>query len=181
MTAQERRDEVLDAAVAEFAAYGLHGASTEQIAARAGISQPYIFRLFGTKKELFIAAAERVCDRIVETFGEAVASDPDNALHAMGQSFMELLSRREEFLMLLQAYAAAADRDVQEDMRRRLGDMYYRVESASGASAPELQTFFSYGMLLMITTALDVPAVMDREQWARQLLAEKQFGPCSDS
>lgn len=80
--------------------------------------------------------------------------------------------------MFLQAYAAAADRDVQEAMRQRLGDMYYRVESASGASAQELQTFFSYGMLLMITTALDVPALMDKERWARQLLAEKQFGHC---
>ena len=51
-TAEQRRDEILDAALVEFAERGLHGASTEAIARRAGISQPYVFRLFGTKKEL---------------------------------------------------------------------------------------------------------------------------------
>ncbi|MGH3145143.1 MAG: TetR/AcrR family transcriptional regulator, partial [Rubrobacter sp.] len=52
----ERRETVLDAAVVEFAEKGLHGASTEGIAERAGISQPYVFKLFGTKKGLFLSA-----------------------------------------------------------------------------------------------------------------------------
>ena len=54
-SAEERREAVLDAALVEFAEHGLHGGSTEAIAAKAGISQPYVFRLFGTKKELFTA------------------------------------------------------------------------------------------------------------------------------
>src|SRR3954454_15218082 len=58
LTAAERRDEILDAALIECAERGLHGTSTERIAKRAGISQPYLFRLFGTKKELFIATIE---------------------------------------------------------------------------------------------------------------------------
>ena len=54
-TAQERRAELLAAALSEFAIGGLHGTSTEAIAKRAGISHAYLFRLFGTKKQLFIA------------------------------------------------------------------------------------------------------------------------------
>lgn len=65
----ERREAVLDAAVIEFSEKGLHGASAEAIAGRAGISQPYVFKLFGTKKELFLATVARVCDRIVEACG----------------------------------------------------------------------------------------------------------------
>lgn len=180
LSAEQRRDEVLDAAVIEFAAYGLHGASTEAIAARAGISQPYIFRLFGTKKELFIAAAERVCDRINAAFREAVATEPEQPFHAMGQAYKGLLAHREEFLMFLQAFAAAEDREVREVMRRRFGDIFYRVEAVTKASAPEIQQFIAFGMLLMITTALDVPALVGQEDWAGKLLTEEQLehDPC---
>ena len=58
-TAEERRKDVLDAALEVFAEHGLSGSSTDEIARRAGISQPYLFRLFRTKKELFIAAIEQ--------------------------------------------------------------------------------------------------------------------------
>ena len=181
LSAQERRDEVLDAAVVEFASYGLHGASTEAIAARAGISQPYIFRLFGTKKDLFIAAAERVCDRILEAFRAAVADEPEQPFHAMGQAYKSLLARRQEFLMFLQAFAAAEDAEVRAVMRRRFGNIFYRVEAVTGASAPEIQQFIAFGMLLMITTALDVPALVGHEDWAGKLLTEERMAndPCS--
>lgn len=177
MSAEERRDEVLDAAVKEFAVYGLHGASTVAIAERVGISQPYIFRLFGHKKDLFIAAAERVCDRIIVAFRDAAAADPDNALHAMGMAFEALLVQREEFLMLLQAFAASEDREVQAVMRRRFGDIYYRVERDSGATEQELQQFMAYGMLCMIALAMGVPALVGKEEWARKLLIHYQPPP----
>lgn len=176
LSAEERREAVLDAAVIEFAMYGLHGTSTEAIAERAGISQPYVFRLFGTKKELFIAAAERVCDRIIAAFQGAVAADPAHALHAMGQAYKSLLTQRDEFLMLLQAFAAAEDHEVREMTRRRFGDIYQRVERVSGAAPEEVQGFMAYGMLLMITTALDVPALVGQEEWAGKLLCEGRWG-----
>ena len=64
MPATERREMVLEAAVAEFAAHGLAGTSTEDVARRAGISQPYLFRLFPTKKALFLALVERCFRRV---------------------------------------------------------------------------------------------------------------------
>src|SRR5579864_7430823 len=72
LTAAARRDAVLDAAVVEFAAHGLHGTATEAIARRAGVSQPYVFRLFGTKKALFLATADRAFERVLRTFQDAV-------------------------------------------------------------------------------------------------------------
>src|SRR5689334_13924655 len=102
-TAAKRRETVLDAAIVEFAQKGLHGTATEDIARRAGISQPYIFRLFGTKKDLFIAAAHRICDRVSAIFAAAASAEgPGTALDRMGAAYITLLSNRVELLMLLQ-------------------------------------------------------------------------------
>src|SRR4030088_2980661 len=80
-TAEERRAEVLKAAVAEFALHGLHGTSTEMSARRIGISQPYIFRLFPTKKELFLAAIDQCFDRVEAAFRGA-ADEPATVSHS---------------------------------------------------------------------------------------------------
>ena len=66
MSAEERREMVLEAAVAAFALRGMAGTSTEDVARSAGISQPYLFRLFPTKKALFLALVERCHLRIEE-------------------------------------------------------------------------------------------------------------------
>src|SRR5438552_13235600 len=99
-TAQERREEIVEAAFAEFADKGLHGASTDAIARRAGVSQPYLFRLFGTKKDLFIAAVHRCFRLTLETFMRAAEGKRgDEALHAMAQSYRGLLDDRQKLLM----------------------------------------------------------------------------------
>src|ERR671934_2964413 len=92
-TAEERREAVLDAALEEFALHGLGGASTEAIAAKAGISQPYVFRLFGTKKELFKAVTARCFRETLELFQRAAEGKRgEEALHAIGAAYGELLS-----------------------------------------------------------------------------------------
>src|SRR6266702_7389205 len=95
-TADERRESVLDAAFEEFAQRGLDGASTEAIAARAGISQPYVFRLFGTKKELFKAVISRCFRETLELFQRAAEGKRgEEALDAMGEAYKsELLPDR---------------------------------------------------------------------------------------
>ena len=55
LTADERREEVIAAAAVEFASGEFAGASTAAIARRAGVSQPYLFQLFRTKKDIFLA------------------------------------------------------------------------------------------------------------------------------
>src|SRR5919197_3378740 len=107
-SAEERREAVLDAALEEFAAHGLFGASTEAIAARAGISQPYVFRLFGTKKDLFKAVVGRCFRETLGLFQRAAEGKRgEDALAAMGDAYVnQLLPDRTRLQAQMQAYAA---------------------------------------------------------------------------
>src|SRR6266704_6419775 len=89
-SAEERREQILEAALAEFAARGLDGGSTEAIAKAVGISQPYVFRLFGTKKQLFMATVERCMRGTLEMFHTASAGlAGEDALHAIGEAYTD--------------------------------------------------------------------------------------------
>ena len=171
MSSAERREAVLDAAIAEFAVYGLHGATTEAIARRVVITQPYVFRLYGSKKELFLAAVERVCDRVIETWQAALQAvredaDSEERILAAGEAYVGLMGRREELLLLLQAFAASKDPDVLRVSRRRLRQMYEYVQQATGAPDERMQRFFAQGMLLTVAAALDLPAIAGQEECA---------------
>src|ERR1700760_4618905 len=112
--ASERRDALIDAAVHEFARGGLHGTPVDKIARRVGVAQPYVFSLFGSKKELFLAAVERGFERVAQRLAEgaaefdpAVALPDTDVLTAMGQAYVRLLESDRDFLMLqLHSYAA---------------------------------------------------------------------------
>lgn len=170
MSAGERREEILDAAVSEFALTGLHGTSTEVIAARAGISQPYLFRLFGTKKGLFLAAVNRGFDRVEAAFQRVMSNAPEDVLAAMGEEYRALLSHREELLLQMQGYAACGDLEVEEVVRRRFAGLYRYVESVANASELEIRTFFAYGMLLNVAAAMDLSSILESEDWAKRCL-----------
>src|SRR5215218_2503900 len=115
MSAEERRTEILAVAREEFARHGFKATSTESIAERAGISQPYLFRLFGTKKELFLAAIEGCWQETLETFRAAAeGKSGEVALSAMGKAYMELLADRQRLLLQMQSYAACDDPDVRD-------------------------------------------------------------------
>src|SRR3712207_5728222 len=117
-TADERRAQVVEAALEEFAQAGLAGASTEAIARRAGISHAYLFRLYGTKKDLFLACVDRCFDRTIETFRQAAEGEED-PIRAMGRAYLEMLEDRELLLLQLQTYAAAEDPDIRAKARAR--------------------------------------------------------------
>lgn len=171
MSANERREDILKAAMIEFARGGLTGTSTEAIAARAGISQPYLFRLFGTKKDLFLAVVERGFDHVQQAFQLAAESQPENALEAMDAAYARLLSLREELLLQLHAYAACSDPDIQTVVRGRFAELYRSVRRLSGADAEAVRDFFAMGMLLNVAAAMDLPAVIEDETWVRDCLA----------
>jgi AcrR family transcriptional regulator len=169
MSADERRGVILEAAIIEFAAFGLHGASTEAIAERAGISQPYVFRLFGTKKELFMGAVDLVCKRIMDELRSAVEAYPGQSLESMAHCFGNLLDRRDELVLLLQAFAAAKDPDALEIGRQRLGEMYAYVAQVSGANDEELRLFFAHGMLMVVAASMQLPEIAATTHWAWNL------------
>ena len=160
-SAGERREELLAVAMQHFAAGGYHGTSTEVIAREAGISHPYLFRLFRTKKELFLACDERACEKVIDAFRRAAADAPEGEkLQAMGRAYGdELLPDRHAVLMLMQGFAAASDPDIQVHVRSKYGEVITEVARLSGADPDAVWSFFANGMLLNIFTALDLPAL----------------------
>lgn len=173
-TAEERREEVLVAAVAEFARRGFHGASTDAIAKGAGISQPYLFRLFGSKKDLYLAAVGRCFRRTLETMqGAAEGLRGEEALNAMGKAYGELLATDAAMLQSqLQTYAAALDDpDVRQAVRDGYGDLYAYVERVSGVSRARLARFFAMGMLFNVMAAMGFHEDAEPEEWAARLMA----------
>jgi AcrR family transcriptional regulator len=174
-TADERRDAIVDAAMVEFADTGLAGTSTESIARRVGISQPYLFRLFGTKKELFLAAVERCFAETVQTFRDAArgATDGEDALDRMGQAYFQLISDKARLRMQMQAYAACDDPDVRRVVQRGYGELTGLILGLSGASAERVSHFMAKGMLLNVMASMDV---LDAQDGWPQLLREGCMG-----
>jgi AcrR family transcriptional regulator len=170
MTADERRASILDAALHEFAERGLGGASTEAIAARAGISQPYVFRLFGTKKELFKASVARCFRETLETFQRAAEGKRGKeALEAMGRAYVEeLLVDRVRLRAQMQAYAACDDPDLCAVVRDGYGDLVSYVERVSGLPPADVARFFAKGMLLNVIASMGIES--SQEPWAARLL-----------
>ena len=173
-TADERREEVIEAAVHEFARAGFHGASTEAVARRAGISQPYLFRLFGSKKGLYIASVQRCFRRTLETMQAAAEGlRGEEALAAMGESYAVLLTEDPTMLQAqLQCYAGSVDDpDIRQAVRDGYGDLYTYVERVSGVDRARLARFFAMGMLLNVVSAMGLHEDAEPEPWAAQLLA----------
>jgi AcrR family transcriptional regulator len=159
-SADERRVAITQAAVEEFALHGYAGAATEAIARRVGISQPYIFRLFGTKKELFLAASAQVHAKIHAIFAQAADRAEVNGtppLDAMAQAYGQLLSHKADLLLLLQAFAAGGDPEIQAKVRTSYRALVADVAQRSGAPPEQIFEFFSAGMLLTVAAALDMP------------------------
>ena len=170
-TADERREAVLIAATHEFAVKGYHGASTDDIARASGISQPYLFRLFHTKKELFIASTERCLRETLETFQRAAeGKSGEEALQAMGEAYGELIRSNPNRLRgQMQMYAACDDAEICAVVRKGYGELVDFVERASGVDPVRLSEFFARGMLINVIASMDL--LDAKEPWARKLLA----------
>jgi AcrR family transcriptional regulator len=158
-SSEERREQLIDAAVTEFAANGFNGTSTTAIAKRAGISQPYVYALFPNKHELFLAANAEVKERIRGAFAEAARGleTPEERLDAMGKAYHELLANREEIMFQHQANAAAGDPALREPIRREFVRLFDDVMRLSGATEEEVWNFIAHGMFLNVIAALDLP------------------------
>jgi len=176
MTADERRADVLRVAVAEFAKHGFEGTSTEDVARAAGISQAYLFRLFPTKKALFLALIEHGFTRVRAAFAEAAGElAGEAALEAMGMTYGELLRDRDQLLLQLQFYAACNDPEIGAVTRREFGRLWRDVQSISGASSERMQEFFAMGMLLNVMAAMD--ATSHSAEWVKACLEPAWLRP----
>ena len=162
---------MLEAASTEFSRKGFHGASTDAIAKAAGISQPYLFRLFGTKKELYLATTERKMEETYQVFERASRGKTGaDALKAMGEAYQTLIVDRERLQLMLHCFAAAADDpEIRESGRRVWRDLVELAERRSGETPEVISTFFGKGMLLNVLMAMGV--MDDPTPWGDLLIA----------
>ncbi|MGW1952339.1 TetR/AcrR family transcriptional regulator [Streptomyces sp. NPDC001920] len=182
MSAEERRESVIRAAMAEFARGGYHGTSTEAIAKRVGVSQPYLFRLFPGKKAIFLAAAERCVEDTIRMFAEASEGlEGEEALHAMGDAYRKVVSEQPERLMMqMQMYLAVAAADEEGDHEFgeavRVGWMrlWDTVHLPLGADVDKTTTFMAYGMLINCLVAMGFPS--GHRVWAGMESSERREG-----
>lgn len=169
MGADERRELLVKAALVEFAQSGLNGTSTEAIAKRAGISQPYVFRLFATKKDLFVAVVTSCFARVHDAF-EAAAEGLSGweAVTAMAEAYTELLRDRELLLTQMHAYAACDDPEIRDATRTGFRSLYRLVETVTGLDEESVMMFFAKGMLINVAAAMDLPHAP--EGWATTIV-----------
>jgi AcrR family transcriptional regulator len=174
-TAGARRETVLETAATSFARRGLLGTPTTEVAKAAGISQAYLFRLFPTKTDLAVAVMQRCHERIASAFEEAAQTalrDGADPLDAMGEAYRELLRDRDQLLLQLHGFAAAAgDPALRDTMRAGFRRLYDVVAEYSGAGEEEISSFFASGMLLNVMAAMD--AFELDEPWARAFASPK--------
>ena len=170
-TAEARREEILEAAERVFAARGLHGTPTMEIAKAAGISQAYLFRLFPTKAQLFSALVQRCNARIERTFADAAAAaraSGEPVMQAMGTAYIGLLGDRDLLLNQLHAHAACDDAAIRDQMRHGFARLVEIVERETGAEPQDVRNFFAHGMLLNVLAAMQAQDV--DEHWSQVLL-----------
>lgn len=160
LTADERRDELIDAAIEAFAVTGLHGTAVSTITNAVGITQPYAFSLFGSKKGLFLAAVDRCIDQLERLFTDAANSAPeassDERLHAMAVAFNGLTDSAPSLLHLqLQCFAASgSDADVRALVNRRFGGVFELIQDLAGIDQLRAREFLGQGMLCMLSDVL---------------------------
>lgn len=172
MSAEERRESVVRAAITEFARGGYNGTSTEVIARRVGVSQPYLFRLFPSKQAIFIAAAERCLEDTRGIFMTASEGlEGEEALHAMARAYQRLIVHDGEKLMMqMQTYAAVAaaeaagNHEFGESLRAAWARMRDDIHIVLGADENETTTFLAFGMLVNTLASLGFPA--DHRAWS---------------
>ena len=159
-----------------FAEHGLVAATTADVAARAGVSQPYVVRLFGTKQTLVLAAIGACFERVADTFRDAAAAAEDvgtpERLGAMGAAYAALLEDRRTLRLQLAAYSAAADDpEIGDAVRSGYAELVGLVHDLSGATGDDLMRFFAQGMLLNVIAATDLGKVAEGHEALRGLMA----------
>jgi AcrR family transcriptional regulator len=171
LTAEERHEQLIAAAVTAFSTGGYAGTTTDQVARLAGVSQPYVIRLFGTKQALFLAAVEHARSRIEQQFRDAAARRPD--LESLGEAYDEILAERELITVLLHGFTAGADPVIGPVVRRCFGSIYTLVRELTGVSPEEGRQFIAMGMLLSVLDALQVigPGAVPAEPWMTELVS----------
>jgi len=171
MPRAQRRSEILVAAGTEFARGGYAGTTTDAVARAAGVSQPYVVRMFGGKNKLFLAVLDDAVTRIAAAFATRFdaleadgAIDPatgevtEDAWLQLGDAYLSLVTDRHYPLVLMQGFVAAADPQIGDAARAAMGRIHTLVAERTGAPDEQVRDFIAHGMLINVLVAIDAPA-----------------------
>ena len=175
MKAEDRRESVLAAATVVFGEYGYVGTTTDRVARAAGVSQPYVVRMFGTKEQLFVEVLERASGRLLATFRRVLAQHPgDSPSEELGRSFgrayVELLSDRGLLLSLMHGFVSGGDPVIGPLVRRGFLDVYTFLRTEAGFDAERVREFLASGMLLNTIVGLRMGDEFETNETARELM-----------
>lgn len=163
--AGERREQILDAAIAVFGELGYAGATTDRVARAAGISQPYVVRLFGTKEQLFIETLRHTLDRLLTTFRAALPADgdADSAEHRLGEAYLHLVEDRGVLLTLLHGYLMGTDPVIGPVARDGFLQVFRMLRDEARFTPEQIHRFLADGMLIntLLATGIGLDAASD--------------------
>ncbi|MFC4030071.1 TetR/AcrR family transcriptional regulator [Streptomyces polygonati] len=156
-TADQRRADVVRAALKEFSRFGLYGTSTDSIARAVGVSQPYLFRLYPTKRDIFIATGHHCFQRTYEAFRDAAQGlSGYEALEAMKAAYAQFAEDRELLMMQMQLYvAASSDEEIRREVLQWWQELWALLARLTEAQESVIAEFMSCGMLTNVLVALD--------------------------
>jgi TetR/AcrR family transcriptional regulator len=174
MASDERRELVLKAATQVFGERGYFGATTDKVAAAAGVSQPYVVRIFGTKEKLFLAVLQRALDTMLVAFRAAVADvsdDPDDSVeHRLGVAYVDLLQDRGLLLSLMHGFVLGADPEIGRLARCGFLEVYRFLKEEVGFDAAQASNFLAHGMLLNTLVGIRMTDDYDNDPDAREMI-----------
>ena len=167
MSAEDRRELVLAAAMRAFSRGGYAGTSTDAVAKEAGVSQPYVVRIFGTKLELFLEVFARACGKVREAFEAVLAEGPFDAESEddwgrLGLAYTELLRDRDLLMVMMHGFAAGDDDQIARRGREGMGRIFVTIMS-TGCSEERAEEFVAQGMLLNVMLSMRAHEHLDSE------------------
>jgi len=150
LSAGERREQILLAASELFGSHGYVGTTTDQIARAAGISQPYVVRMFGTKENLYLEALNRACGALMATFRRVLAEhvEAGDLGRELGEAYIELIADRALLRIMMQSFLAGADPVIGPAARKGLLDIYRFLKEEARFEPDDIVRFIAHGMLI---------------------------------
>ncbi|MBF4633076.1 TetR/AcrR family transcriptional regulator [Agreia pratensis] len=176
MPAAERRELILGHASAVFGRRGYPGTTTEQIAQAAGISQPYVVRMFGTKEKLFVEVMERALGKLIVAFREIIrlrdsGEIADYELGArLGQAYVDLIEDRGILMSLMQGFIQGHDDVIGRRARAGFLEIYRLLRDEAGIPADDVRGFLADGMLINTLLAIGMPDNFEGDEAATELM-----------
>ncbi|WP_344060232.1 TetR/AcrR family transcriptional regulator [Microbacterium pumilum] len=152
MSSEERRDQIVAAAIAVFGARGYEGTTTDDVARTAGVSQPYVVRLFRSKENLFLAAMQSSLDQLMQVFRVALADAASDlpVSKRIGEAYVDLLSTRGLHQTLSHAWLLGGHPVIGPAARKGFAQVWRFFRDEAGLDADQARMFLAEGMLINV-------------------------------